>query len=66
MTLIEKMEKDKRVLQRRIHTLQNWKGRLHRLDREELIRDIRALEDIEKTLGKLKATEVGNDIPTTP
>jgi hypothetical protein len=61
MNLIADLEKRKRVLQQRIHTLQNWKGKLQRSDRHELERNVRALEDIEKTLGKLKAVEVGDE-----
>jgi len=61
MTLIADLEKRKKFLQQRIHSLQNWKGKLQRADRHELERNVRALEDIEKTLGKLKAVEVGDE-----
>ena len=61
MTLIEKLEKRKRGLEQRNHTLQNWRGRLHPIDQAELARNTEEIERITEALSKLKAVEVGND-----
>jgi hypothetical protein len=59
MTLIDDLEKRKKVLQQRIHTLQNWPGKLQKVDRQELDRCTQALAGVTKHLEKMRVETDG-------
>ena len=61
MSLIDDLLKRREVLQQRIHTMQNWPGRLHRKDREELERNIKALKGLNEAIDKLTIAEVSHE-----